>query len=80
MTQATAVVLEASFTKMTGRKVKGRYGRAWAYLIVIAVGTIAGRSWLEMGLVRGLPMVQSWSWERFIIPNACLLPPPLFTR
>lgn len=34
---------------------------------------------IALGLVEGLPEVERWGWQRFVIPSAALAPPPLWT-
>lgn len=58
----------------------GLIGRIWTFSIVVGLGLVAGRSWVGLGLVRGLPGVESWSWERFLLPTVALAPSPVFTR
>lgn len=58
----------------------GILARIWTFSIVIGLGLVAGRSWVKTGLVKGLPGVENWSWERFLLPTVALAPGPLFTR
>lgn len=33
---------------------------------------------IQQGLLREVPPVAYWSWQRFVIPMGCLQPPPLW--
>ncbi|KAK4052643.1 hypothetical protein OIO90_004271 [Microbotryomycetes sp. JL221] len=83
MAQAFAIVIEGivvSLTKPPRRKLKGIGWTLWSYFWIVAVGCMAGRSWLALGLVKGMPPVQEWAWQRFVIPSFSLAPPPIFVK
>ncbi|KAK4699210.1 hypothetical protein P7C70_g7057, partial [Phenoliferia sp. Uapishka_3] len=80
MAQPIAVGLEGTFTRMTGKKFSGTLAMLWSYGWIVGVGLLAGKSWIAMGLVRDLPPVPAWGWQRFLLPSAVLAPPPLWTK
>ncbi|KAM0748048.1 hypothetical protein T439DRAFT_328032 [Meredithblackwellia eburnea MCA 4105] len=81
ISQAVAVALEGMFTRLTGRKVNGGpWAALWSYSWIVGVGLLAGRSWVALGLVRDLPPVQDWGWQRYVLPSVALAPPPLWIK
>ncbi|BGP55773.1 hypothetical protein JCM8202v2_003380 [Rhodotorula sphaerocarpa] len=65
MMQGVAIILEGLFRAVTGRKVGGWLGTLWMSVIT-------------QGLLREVPPVPYWSWQRFVVPMGCLQPPPLW--
>lgn len=45
LSQGGAVIAEGIFTSVTGRKVKGRWGRVWSLLVIVCIGCLAGKNW-----------------------------------
>ncbi|TKA56894.1 hypothetical protein B0A53_01295 [Rhodotorula sp. CCFEE 5036] len=78
MMQGVAIVLEGVFETVTGRRVGGRLGTLWMCLFVVTLGQALRDSWIQQGLLREVPPVPYWSWQRFVIPMGCLQPPPLW--
>ncbi|GAA5893591.1 wax synthase family protein [Sporobolomyces salmoneus] len=78
MSQGVAIVLEGLFTTLTGRKVRGPLGTLWSALVVAGMGATLYKAWVTQGLLREVPPARYWSWHRFLLPMACLQPPPLF--
>ncbi|GAA5965127.1 hypothetical protein JCM21900_003658 [Sporobolomyces salmonicolor] len=78
MAQGVAIILEGLFTASTGRKTGGWIGTLWATLWIIACGRPLYRAWLTQGLVREVPPMRYWGWQRFILPLGCLQPPPIW--
>ncbi|GAA5833351.1 hypothetical protein JCM3766R1_005476 [Sporobolomyces carnicolor] len=78
MSQGVAIVLEGFFTAITGKKVRGPLGTLWSAIVVAGMGATLYTAWVTQGLLREVPPVRYWSWERFVLPMACLQPPPLF--
>ncbi|GAA5875665.1 hypothetical protein JCM3774_002575 [Rhodotorula dairenensis] len=78
MMQGVAIVLEGIFQAVTGRRVGGWLGTLWMCLFVVFLGQALRDSWIEQGLLREVPPVPYWSWQRFVIPMGCLQPPPLW--
>ncbi|BGP48233.1 hypothetical protein JCM10450v2_004105 [Rhodotorula kratochvilovae] len=80
LSQGAAIVLEGAFAALTGRKVRGWVGTLWTGVFVVGAGGWLYSSWMTQGLVREVPPVRYWSWERAIVPLGCLQPPPLWMR
>ncbi|GAA5920591.1 hypothetical protein JCM1841_001457 [Sporobolomyces salmonicolor] len=78
MAQGVAIILEGMFTAVTGRKTGGWIGTLWATLWIIACGRPLYKAWLTQGLVREVPPVRYWGWQRFTLPLGCLQPPPMW--
>ncbi|GAA5874642.1 hypothetical protein JCM16303_002935 [Sporobolomyces ruberrimus] len=78
MSQGVAIVLEGLFTNLTGKKVRGPLGTLWSAIIVAGMGATLYKAWTTQGLLREVPPVRYWGWQRFFLPMACLQPPPLF--
>jgi hypothetical protein len=82
LAQSFACILESLSPLLTGRPFPrgGWFARLWGYAWVIGLGCLAGRCWIALGLVEGLPGVERWGWQRFLLPTTALAPPPVFTR
>ncbi|GAA5820123.1 hypothetical protein JCM11251_005491 [Rhodosporidiobolus azoricus] len=78
MSQGVAIILEGAFTALTGKKTGGWTGTVWNAAVTVAVGGVLYKGWMTQGLVREVPTVAYWSWQRFLVPLGCLLPPPLW--
>ncbi|GAA5948045.1 hypothetical protein JCM3765_007083 [Sporobolomyces pararoseus] len=78
MSQGVAIVLEGLFTQVTGKKVRGPLGFLWSAFVVAGMGSFLYKAWVTQGLLREVPPARYWGWERFLLPMACLQPPPLF--
>lgn len=78
MWQAAAVIIEGLVIKLFRTKLKGPGARAWSYFCIVGVGCWAGRAWIAQGLVDGLPGMDRWGWQRFVVPTVALAPPPLW--
>lgn len=55
-------------------------GRSWCvpFLSIFCRGADELSRRIALGLVEGLPEVQRWGWQRFVVPSAALAPPPLW--
>lgn len=42
--------LEAAFRRITGRRVRGPWGRVWTWAFMLYTGRIASRTWLDGGM------------------------------
>jgi hypothetical protein len=42
--------LEAGFRRITGRRVRGSWGRLWTWSFMLFTGRIASRTWLDGGM------------------------------
>ncbi|KAK4046110.1 hypothetical protein OIV83_006336 [Microbotryomycetes sp. JL201] len=82
MAQAVAVIIEAAVSSLSRdkKRLSGWHWRVWSYFWIVGVGCLAGRSWLAMGLASGLPPIDQWTWQRFVIPSFSLAPPPIFVK
>ncbi|TKA50719.1 hypothetical protein B0A53_05997 [Rhodotorula sp. CCFEE 5036] len=81
LSQPVAIVLEQLFTLVTRKRVGGWAGKVWSFVWIIVLGeAIAGRSWLALGLVHGIPPVSRWSWQRWVMPTYEMAPMPAFMR
>ncbi|GAA5983406.1 hypothetical protein JCM10908_000276 [Rhodotorula pacifica] len=78
MMQGVAIVLEGIFQAVTGRRVGGWIGTMWMSLFVVVCGQALRDSWIHQGLLREVPPLPYWSWQRFVVPMGCLQPPPLW--
>lgn len=78
MSQGIAIVLEGAFTTLTGKKVRGPLGFLWSAVVIAGMGAFLYKAWVTQGLLREVPPARYWSWQRFLLPMACLQPPPLF--
>lgn len=80
LSQPFAIVCEQLFTLVTHKRVSATWqGKLWTAAWVILLGeAIAGRSWLALGLVHGLPPVDRWSWQRWVMPTYEMAPMPAF--
>ncbi|KAL8278401.1 hypothetical protein RQP46_009091 [Phenoliferia psychrophenolica] len=78
--QGVAILLEQTFTAATRRKVGGPLGSLWTFLPVVGGGYLVWKSWITLGLTSGMPDVTQWTWHRFVLPLAALLPPGIFTK
>ncbi|GAA5984600.1 hypothetical protein JCM10908_003416 [Rhodotorula pacifica] len=81
LSQPLAIVFEQLFTLVTRRRVRSWPGKLWTIAWIVVLGeAVVGRSWLALGLVHGLPPVDRWSWERWIMPTFEMAPMPAFMR
>jgi len=81
LSQPIAIALETVFLSGKKKRIGGMSGRIWVTLWVGGIGAWAvGRSWLALGLAHGVPPVEMWSWHRYVIPTAHLLPMPVFVK
>ncbi|GAA5939926.1 hypothetical protein JCM10213_004878 [Rhodosporidiobolus nylandii] len=80
MAQGVGIILEGGFTAVSGRKVGGWIGTVWTALFCVVAGRWLVESWLTQGLLREVPPVRYWSWQRFVLPLGCLQPPPLWMK
>ncbi|GAA5856708.1 hypothetical protein JCM8547_008800 [Rhodosporidiobolus lusitaniae] len=80
MSQGLAIILEGAFTAVTGRRVKGWCGTGWTVVFVVGVGGVLVKAWLTLGLLREVPPLAYWSWQRAVLPLGCLMPPPMWMR
>ncbi|KDE07759.1 hypothetical protein MVLG_02029 [Microbotryum lychnidis-dioicae p1A1 Lamole] len=79
--QALCIIFEQIYTRTTKRKVAGWWGRIWSLFVIVVLGSLlAGRSWIALGLVDGLPNLDRWGWQRWLLPTVCLAPPPLWVK
>ncbi|GAA5845461.1 hypothetical protein JCM9279_003040 [Rhodotorula babjevae] len=78
LSQGVGVVLEGIFTAATGRRVRGWAGTAWTAAFVVCAGGWLYSAWVTQGLVREVPPVKYWAWQRYVVPMACLQPPPVW--
>ncbi|GJN90499.1 hypothetical protein Rhopal_003510-T1 [Rhodotorula paludigena] len=78
MSQGLAIVCEGAFTALTRRKTGGWVGTVWSSFFIVYCGLYLYRSWMTQGLVREVPPVWYWSWQRVVVPLGCLQPPPIW--
>ncbi|GAA5896084.1 hypothetical protein JCM8208_007521 [Rhodotorula glutinis] len=78
LSQGLGVVLEGVFAALTGRRVRGWAGTAWTAAFVVCAGGWLYSAWVTQGLVREVPPVKFWSWQRYVVPMGCLQPPPVW--
>ncbi|KPV74653.1 uncharacterized protein RHOBADRAFT_53614 [Rhodotorula graminis WP1] len=78
LSQGVGVVLEGAFTAATGRRVRGWAGTVWTAAFVACAGGWLYSAWVTQGLVREVPPVRYWAWQRYVVPMACLQPPPVW--
>ncbi|GAA6064264.1 hypothetical protein JCM10212_002591 [Sporobolomyces blumeae] len=78
MSQGVAIVLEGLSTALTGKKTGGPLGFVWSFAVVAVTGGALYKAWTTQGLLREVPPVRYWGWQRFLLPMACLQPPPLW--
>lgn len=81
LSQPVAIVLEQAFTVLTRRRIGGLAGRVWTVGWIVLLGeAIIGRSWLALGLAHGVPPVERWGWQRWVMPTYEMAPMPAFMR
>lgn len=72
--QGIGLVLEQVFTRMTGKPVRGWYGRAWLLLSLVIPGADVSRAWLGRGLLDHQPTPDTWEWWRWCLPMISYVP------
>ncbi|GAA5944037.1 wax synthase family protein [Sporobolomyces koalae] len=81
LSQPVAIALETLYLSGNKKQIGGLSGRIWTTMWVAGIGAWAvGRSWLALGIAHGVPPVELWGWQRFVVPTAHLAPVPLFMR
>ncbi|WWC87713.1 uncharacterized protein L201_002605 [Kwoniella dendrophila CBS 6074] len=61
--------MEITFKKFTGKKVEGIYGRIWTWIIMLSIGRLGTKAWLESGVGGTLmtpPLVGEYITKNFL--------------
>ncbi|GAA6025165.1 hypothetical protein JCM11491_000715 [Sporobolomyces phaffii] len=81
LSQPIAIALETVYLAGNKKRIGGISGRLWTTFWVAGIGAWAvGRSWLALGLAHGVPPLEMWTWQRYVLPTAHLCPVPLFMK
>jgi hypothetical protein len=81
LSQPIAIAIETLYLAGNKKRIGGLSGRLWTTIWVAGIGAWAvGRSWLALGLAHGVPPLEHWSWQRYVLPTAHLCPVPIFMK